>query len=1032
MDSIRSDRNRERLNRLRGWAGNVAAIGLLLLAAWSSRVSAQEIKPTLETVDLPYHTSDIRHPLDPLPNVPADGTTSWRAAVALLADPVDTRLGRSFDIQMSTLIRSFQFDGYVLQSHSLPWKLGDAKPPVLGMQANLPGVLVFRRDLWREAATARPAVAYFVVFVVGESPVFGVQRVAFCRAAVRVRSLNAGRLRADAAEDLPCQTQTDSLIRTPAAGGLVPVLGPMFSGTMSPLAEVAITHGLKLDLFSPSATVDSNDRLIQVTARGYLNYRSFARWQQSQQMQTLYTYLAAMHGICPNSVVVMAEESSFGQGATQVRLGKDAPTRCLLKSVPRRIQFPQNIAAIRAEHAQISQRNKKGDAPLSLLPKRNLELDMQDAGSSPDLPPTYQPSLSSRSDELSLQQLMDNLATRFKPKAVVIVATDVRDRIYMLGVVRQAVPGALPIVLEGDHLLAHPDYRRANRGALMVFNSPLSVCYAKVRGKSEWQEGCAARPDRQIGETRRFSFGTDYAASLFRATQHLLHPSMEVDDAQLSAKARKPPGVKAEPERREPGILSVITLAGTQFVPVNYALSNRQSVGSLIAADLRMIVAQCFVPILFSISVMLLMGSLWLCASSRSGRTILPPVRHAFREAGWCITQGLQRLDTKEPWPYQRKADSQLHRTDRSPEFLMHLLLLAAVGLVLALGWEWIQLLRMAGASGGLSRERGMGSALASAMQLVHGRDLAMAFVLMGFYAWFALLVIGRIDAWNDRCRHHWSDGTTHPGRNLHAQRRYHGTALGIALLLAVPPLLSWRVRDPVTVDHTEYTAVISFLILTACLYFLIQAALQTQRLFHLARVIRDEVVDTAAEGVLKKGWPTPRLIGIAPHSPITVLFRDFDWQALDKANVDWPLLPSNKTTVDELNLARKHWCERTVAEMKFGLVVVRSCLWAAFFGPLIVLAMIHVYPFVYEWQHSAIALGMLTMAFAASAFMTYQAEQAPLIGQMFTQDGAHVSFVDLLKALGGKLLLLLLILAATLAPDLGQTLQNFMGMLKF
>ncbi|WP_176140902.1 hypothetical protein [Pseudoxanthomonas indica] len=1012
-------------------------------------IQGQPANATTAEVAPTYYTNDLLQPLDPLASMDQNDSTGWRAAVALVADPVDTRLGRSFDIQVATLVRNFQLNGYVLQGHALPWRAAGKDPADARPHQRLPGVLLFRRDLWRERADIQPAVVYFVLYLVGESPVFGVQRIAMCKAVLRARSLNAGHRSALPGELVRCD---ESPKHAPSARAgeydtaWVQVLGPTFSGSMTSLAEVARQSSVHLDLMSPSATVDSNALLLQnAVAQGHLRYRSYVHWQQHQQLETLFAYLWQHHGVCPGSVVILAEQSSFGEGAQRVELLKEAArdTPCQGKQAPQLMQFPQNIAAIRAEHAQMQARNK-GDVSLSLVPNQNLELDMQDAGISLDLPPVYQPSLTSRSDELSLQQLMDKLSVQIKPRAVLVVATDIRDRLYMLDVVRQATPSALPVTLEGDHLLAHPDYRSSNRGTLMLPHTRMQLCYTREdrdaiwhecgwkasgsnerersrRTREEWRAAAsrdrAEHPDR---ERRRLNFATDYAAGLFRASQVLLNPSLT-----------PPPEDKARGSRR----MTVVTLAGTQQIEFSGSDGDSTgSMGTLIASDWRTLSANFLLPIMWGASSLLLAASLWLWGSSRPGRTILPAFRHAVREVEWWM-RALPKW-TRDRLPMSRRLQEPPMRSDRTPDIMVTLLCLLSLLLFVTLLVDWLQMLWVAHSAGTDAISRASNPALGNYMRLVHGRDAGMAAILMGLYLWLVLLVLARLHAWNQRCHGHWRGGVVHPGRNPHAARDFHGSALIIALLLSVPPLLAWCVRRPVTVDDTTPTVLMSFLILLACVYFLLQAFLQAHRLCCLTRDIRQQVMDELPKRLIPAGWPSPRHLGIAPSSPLTVVFGDGDWHSLDKGGEDWPLAPpprrlnnwSEQHDPDDIRV----WQDRTVAELKFALVTVRSCLWAAFIGPVTVLAMIHVHPFAFEWEHSMIALGMMLLALAASAYITYRAEQATLIGQMFTQDGARVSFTDLLQAMGGKLVLAVTVLAATLSPDLGNSLQGMLGLFKF
>lgn len=1004
----------------------------LALAMQVPVVRAADVAP-----NMPFHTNDVIDPLDPLPGVEDDGTTQWHATVALLPDPVETRLARSFDIQISTLIRSFQFNGYVLQGHALPWQVSAKGKEPSRLQESQPGVLVMRKDRWRQPLTARPAVEYYVVFLVGESPVFGVQRTALCRAVLRAHGLNTGKLRPMPDESAPCEQTTEKHAtekhatekhatdkNAPPPTELaddppVPILGPMFSGSMTSLAEVAVRAGLRLNLRSPSATVNSNELIMQsAAARRAVSFRSYAMWQQEEQLEALFNYLYLQKGVCPGDVVILAEQSSFGEGARNLRLlpSRERDKDCGSRTKAQYMQFPQNVASIRAEHAQLEARNK-GDASLSLVPNRNLELDMQDAGDNLDLAPVYQASMTTRSDELSLQQLMDSLSVRVKPQAVLVVATDIRDRLYMLDLVRQAVPAALPVALEGDHLLAHPDYRSANRGTLMVPHTRLQLCYSRAPGTTVWVEECYRQgpdADEAAVERRRFSFPTDYAAGLFRASQHLLNPASDNQ------------GIARRPYR----MLLVVTLAGLQLVSIDSVGTDR-SPGYLIASEWRKLTVDFLVPLILAVAAMLVFASAWLWRSSRPGRTILPPVRHAMREMEWW-SQRISHLHGHQRPRHARRKPR--FRRDRSSRSLSLVLFCLSVLIFLALLWDWLNLLGLAHTGIG-TREGGELRRFVAAMKLVHGRDLGMAATLMGLYLWFGLLMLARVRAWNRRCRLHWLRGKLSP-HGTHAQRSFHGPALAIALMLSLPLLLAWCVRVPVAVDSTWATTGMAFLIMVACIYFLLQSLLQAYRLRILARSIRHCVMDHLPEGALPAGWPSPKLLGNAPGSPLVANMDDWQWFSLEKGGNTWPLPPAMKPSdvgTDVLNQeAMRDWRMRTVAEVTFGLVTVRSCLWACFIGPIVVLAMIHVHPFAFEWEHSMIALGLMLLALATSVYVTYRAEQTPLIAQMFTQDGSRVSIMDLFGALGSKVALALVILASTVAPDVGSSLQNIFGILKF
>ncbi|MBO9717874.1 MAG: hypothetical protein J7507_13970 [Pseudoxanthomonas sp.] len=1052
--------HRRAMSRLRH-GGRVLA---LLLLAWTAaaqatapvmastypdaadEADATASDPGIAAQGVRVDSAAVRDVFEPLPGVVADGA-DWRAAVATVPDPVESRLARSFDIEVATLVRSFQFSGYVLQGHAMPWPAAgaaqddDASPRPY---RSTPGVLVFRHDAWRDPDNAGPRTRYFVLYLVGESPTFGVQQLAFCRAVRQAAALDAGGPRPGRG-DGGAACMAPSPAGTPASRR-VAVLGPTFSGSLASIAAVARHAGLHLGLMSPSATVTSNHRIAEEDPDGHhsLRYRTFALWDQQQQMSHLFAYLERVHGICPGDVAVLTEESAFGQGSQEAHAqlaGEQAAAEmlgeraaCAKRQQPTYLQFPQNIASIRAEHATMERETARNP---QLAPRRFLELDMRDAGSSLDLPPVYQPQLSTRSDELSLQQLMDTLGIYVRPRAVMVVATDVRDRLFMLSVVRRAVPGAIPAALEGDHLLTHPDYRRANRGTLMVANGPMRACYVQVsEGDRQYRTECPSRREGSganvVDGTRRvFAFPTDYAANLFRASQALL--------ADMAHAPAAPPA-----PRRNRSPLSVVTLAGLQAIDATTYFPEGRAIGTpttkaatataatattgstsrrlrstLIAADFRVLSLNLVLPLLVAAAGLALLASGWLLLSSRPGRAVLPPVRYALRETGWRLDRLLRPRAPGQAHASRASAASgrRWYSAGAPACLLLGLLALAAL-LLFALRWQQL-----------------LAEPARGALDLIHGRDSATLWAMALLYLWFAALVLSRLRAWNRRCADHLQHAPAEFDAGRYLGRRYILSSLLLAIAAVVPPLAYWGSRMPDAVDGARMPGLLALAMLGLGVFFLSQALLQHGRLLRLGRDLRDHVIERLPDGALPPDWPNPHWLGAPPCSPLACVFHDEDWLALDRGDGHWPM-PDPVDIEAALKQADprarlQRWRDQTVAEMRFGLTCVRSCLWAAFAAPVALLAMQEVFPFALELEQSAVSLGLMTVAFVAGAWLSIALERAPLIGQMFTKDANHVSLLDVLKIMGTRLLLLLLMLAATLTPNLGAWLQNLVGMLR-
>ena len=178
---------------------------------------------------------------------------------------------------------------------------------------------------------------------------------------------------------------------------------------------------LAVHVTSPSASVGSNAKVEDWTKSldrvpqnlpAEMTYRTFATSLEAQ----LYTLCNSP--ALPNDsdaadpkdsdaadedrkdkILILAEESTFGGGVSGLLKDKDFGD---CEQRVRIAQFPQNIAAIRAEHSRL---DEKANARLvESLPGGNrlLRLDLSQFDESIDRPGAYHPALSSRSDELML------------------------------------------------------------------------------------------------------------------------------------------------------------------------------------------------------------------------------------------------------------------------------------------------------------------------------------------------------------------------------------------------------------------------------------------------------------------------------------------------------------------------------------------------------------------------------------------------------------------------------------------------------
>ena len=178
----------------------------------------------------------------------------------------------------------------------------------------------------------------------------------------------------------------------------------------------------------------------------------------------------------PRPVAILAEASTYGYGvcgyAGDRAHSMPSEVRNLCLSA-RHLYFPANIADIRYGTQQDQQRRAL-ENPLKLqMPSGHLSLDLG-AENGSEYPESRQSAVTSAGVELALDRVLDQLQED-PPKLVIVIATDVRDRLFLFDELRKRLARAMLIDLASDNLLGHPDFLHASRGALTTGSAELTA-----------------------------------------------------------------------------------------------------------------------------------------------------------------------------------------------------------------------------------------------------------------------------------------------------------------------------------------------------------------------------------------------------------------------------------------------------------------------------------------------------------------------------------------------------------------------------
>jgi hypothetical protein len=508
-------------------------------------------------------------------------------ALAIVPDPLVPRYGRLFDLHVLALELGMLKDGYVLDRFSFPWSeelrrdsdlaLKNMDPLHSNITAGSYGLMIFRCDAWRGDAcnyphsseSKHPALAgtrIRALYIVTETATSGVARIAF-ECAIRRMETDTGNespnwpAQSDSGRKCPESTPkipgvvmatllSHSLCPHPPAGGHnVVVLGPSFSGAMNSIGEtvegrIPDAHR-QVCLVSSSAT----DRTNVNVSRKYpsIFYKSVAL-DDGQKLQHLDDLTGKLGAEREGEVAILAEVSTFGYGICD-DVDRSPREKQLCKRSTK-FFFPPTISDIAygIHKQQAQEASDLVNATRQVQDNRHVSL-VAGAENGSEYPANESPAVTAASNQLQLDQVMDALAAG-APKVVVVVATDVRDRLFLFDQLREKLPRAMLVDLEADNLLAHPEFLHASRGAI-------AMASVNLNSTGSVFPGCD-----QVNATRA-SWSTDVQGMLADNTAHLYETG--IDAPMLSL----PCGFDVLRKEFRQAALQIVTFQGLK--PVSYA-----------------------------------------------------------------------------------------------------------------------------------------------------------------------------------------------------------------------------------------------------------------------------------------------------------------------------------------------------------------------------------------------------------------------------------------------------------------------------
>jgi hypothetical protein len=361
-----------------------------------------------------------------------------------------------------------------------------------GQNQNCFGLIVYRKDLWRQAADqkcpGKRCTAILVVYVLPETTTYGALRGAVFGAMDHLE-----RLASSVQFGMRLQPYCIELSSSGCFGQPLTFVGPSFSGSVDSYVRAFGAHRKKkiqlsskfvhephdyaqlfaggVTFYPWSATSSSNDDHPDLGLDGKGQSKKASR-QLAFEIKPLVTtddrkvtavkQVADRLNVQAKDVFFFVEQSTFGQ--TICNPDNQKENVCQSKNI---FTFSANLAEIRAlEHSRSV--SSKAKPSLEFTESDSVINELDNVSENGSEYPSSQISLLGRvGTDLALEIQLAELKKR-SPKIVVVAASEIRDRLFLLRHFRQMLPKALIIDFETDILSSHPEFIDFTRGTLQL------------------------------------------------------------------------------------------------------------------------------------------------------------------------------------------------------------------------------------------------------------------------------------------------------------------------------------------------------------------------------------------------------------------------------------------------------------------------------------------------------------------------------------------------------------------------------------
>jgi hypothetical protein len=378
-------------------------------------------------------------------------------AIAILPDPLHTRLALQFDRGIEAIQEAAERRGYDFDRAIFPWDRAtgpqsddvDKRREAAEVQKareEYPGLLIFRGI--SEDATKNPISfpAPLFVFVVGESPTSGIRKKQFQNAIAIMKKIREGNNTEPTGEDPPAPSRP------------LLILGPSTSGSLRSLKrELSLVGNTPTFVYSGDITDATSISDFTKLIGPSIHFASFQ--ENDDYIRDRFIQFACRDGYRTDEIATLSEgDTAYGSGVQNKSdsdgLAKPAtsPDEQCSEAQIVRLRFPREISYFRSAYQNQTASQRTSSTEIPVPQAAAVALNPEEIGTDDDAALPYAGAQTPASQEAVMLGIISEL-NKHHTKFTIIYASDPLDQVFLARYLRTKYPRGRVVVTDPDLLL---------------------------------------------------------------------------------------------------------------------------------------------------------------------------------------------------------------------------------------------------------------------------------------------------------------------------------------------------------------------------------------------------------------------------------------------------------------------------------------------------------------------------------------------------------------------------------------------------